>query len=192
MKRVRTTFQMALFCALTYAQHADTNWYSSHEKNGVVFQNSYPKGGPYTGLTTEHFKHSYLVFYTRVVNTNEHPIDLALHFPAEAFPIPDSPTTFVKVLLPPDTMTLVKRDSMSYGLTSLASLDGPSEFKRTLKAKEECLFYTVALFFQTQEVFWEEARGGNRAEYLFDGKNVRFNMLPQIEALECGTVGFNP
>ncbi|MEM9022843.1 MAG: hypothetical protein AAGB22_03830, partial [Bacteroidota bacterium] len=115
-------------------------------------------------------------------------IELSLHFSADSIPIPNSPHTFVKVFLPPDTMTLDKQPAFSYGVTRLTSFDKPTSFQRTIMPKEDCLFYTVALFYQTKNDAWSEERGGNRAEFIFDGKGLIFNMLPQIDALPCGQI----
>ena len=97
--------------------HAD--WYSESDYNGIIIQNSYPKGGPYTGPTEKHFNYSYLVFFSRVINETSHPIKLDLEFSADSVAIPGSPETYVKVFLPADTMTMEKRSLFSYGVTEL-------------------------------------------------------------------------
>lgn len=171
-------------------QNSGKGWYSEHEKDGVIIQNSYNKGGPYTGPTKEGFNHSYLVYFSRIINETERPMEVKIAFSADSMAIPGSPTTFVKIFLPSDTMTMDKKDLFSYGVTRLASLDQPTSFQRTIKPKEDCLFYTIALFYQTKDVMYED-RGGNRVEYLFNGKNLIFNMLPQIDALECGEIIFD-
>ena len=182
MRLALTTACVLLLSVLADGQTNTTNWFSEHEKNGVFIQNSFPKGGPYTGPTSEHFNYSYLVFYSRVVNETEHPVELTIAFSADPIPIPNSPHTFVKVLLPTDTMTVDKQRSFSYGVTQLGSLDKSSSFQKTLNPSEDCLFYTVALFYQTRDDVLDEDKGGNRAEYIFKGKELVFNMLPQIDA----------
>lgn len=188
MKFAITTAYVLLFCSLSMGQNSGTKWFSESEKNGVRIQNSLPKGGPYTGPTNEHFSYSYLVFYTRVTNETGHPIELSLGFSADSIPIPNSPHTFMKVFLPPETMTLEKRSLFSYGVTELKSFDKSTDFKATIEPMKDCLFYTVALFYQTRDNLWNEDRGGNRAEYVFDGKDLVFTMLPQIDALQCGKI----
>ena len=191
MRFAVTTVCFLLFCSLARGQNTGTKWYSENEKNGVIIQNSFPKGGPYTGPTNEHFNHSYLVFYTRVINETEHPIELKISFSADSIAIPNSPNTFVKVFLPADTMTLDKQNLFSYGVTQLESFDKSTNFQRIVNPKEDCLFYTVAFFYQTKDNVLSEDRGGNRAEFIFNGKDLVFNMPPQIDSLPCGHIIFN-
>ena len=186
-------FALAVICFLqiyffSKGQNTDTKWYSENENNGIIIQNSFPKGGPYVGPTNEHFNYSYLVFYTRVINDTKDSIELAISFSADSIAIPNSPNTFVKIFLPSDTMTLDKRNLFSYGITRLESFNKPSSFHRIINPKEECLFYTVAVFYQTKADVMGEDRGGNRAEYIFNGKSLIFNMLPQIDSLPSGNI----
>ncbi|MEM1339106.1 MAG: hypothetical protein AAGF96_15205 [Bacteroidota bacterium] len=179
-----------LCCSFATGQNTDTKWYSENKKNGIVIQNSFPKGGPYTGPTNAHFNYSYLVFFTRIVNETEHLIELKIRFSADSIAIPNSPNTFVKVFLPPDTMTLDKQHVFSYGITRLASFDKPTSFNSIIPPGEDALFYTAAIFYQTTDNFLSEERGGNRAEFIFDGKDLVFNMRPQIDSLPCGHIIF--
>src|SRR5687767_9158609 len=41
----------------------NTKWYSETISDGVIIQNSFPKGGPYTGPTKKNFNYSTLVFF---------------------------------------------------------------------------------------------------------------------------------
>jgi len=172
-------------------QNIDTKWYSETMSNGLCIQNSYPKGGPYTGPTKKYFNHSYLVFFTRVINETEQPLELSLNFSADSIPIPNSPYTFVKLLLPSDTMTLDKQSLFSYGITELETLDKSTKFQRNLNPKEDCLFYVVAFFYQTEEEAWRQYRGGNRAALILKEQALFYNMLPQIDMLPCGQIIFN-
>lgn len=191
MRCIIPTICFLLLSSIVQGQNTGTKWYSENETNGVIIQNSFPKGGPYTGPTTEHFNHSYLVFYTRVVNKNEHPIEINVSFAADSIAIPHSPHTFVKVFLPEDRMTLEKQNLFSYGITQLGSFDKSTSFQRTIPPKGDGMFYTVAFFYQTKDNFLSEEKGGNRVEYIFDGRNLLFNMLPQIDALPSGQIILN-
>ncbi|MEM6378207.1 MAG: hypothetical protein AAF705_08345 [Bacteroidota bacterium] len=184
-------FFLLLLCSSVQAQTIDTKWYSATANNGIIIQNSYPKGGRYLGSTNGNYHHSYLVFYTRVSNETEQPLALNLSFSGDAIPIPNSPDTYVKLFLPQDTMTLAKQDLFSYGLTELASLEESTEFKRTLSHKEDCLLYVVAVFYQTCDDDWNHERGGNRAELVLKGQDLFYNMLPQVDGLACGRIVFN-
>ncbi len=186
-------FALTVICFLqiysfSKGQNTNTKWYSENEKNGIIIQNSFPKGGPYTGPTNDYFNYSYLVFYTRVINDTKDSIELVISFSADSIAIPNSSNTFVKIFLPPDTMTLDKQNLFSYGITRLESFNKPGSFHRIIKPKEECLFYTVAVFYQTKADVKDEDRGGNRSEYIFNGKSLIFNMLPQIDSISCGNI----
>lgn len=180
-----------LFCYCAKGQGIDTQWYSETKSHGLSIQNSFPKGGPYKGPITGQFNYSYLVFFTRVSNESEKPLELSLHFSADSIPIPHSPNTFMKLFLPPDTMTLNKRGLFSYGLTELASFDHPTSFQRKLDPQKDCLFYVVAIFYQTKAEDWSQERGGNRAELVVKGQDLFYNMPPQLDALPCGKIIFD-
>ncbi|MFY0607276.1 MAG: hypothetical protein JXR10_11200 [Cyclobacteriaceae bacterium] len=165
-----------------------TNWYSESNNDGIIIQNSYPKGGPYTGATERDFNHSYLVFFTRIVNETESLLDLSVSFSADPIAIPNSSDTFMKLFLPADTMTLDKRSLFSYGITELGSLDQATSYQRRLAPQEDCLFYVVALFYQTSPREWSHERGGNRAELVLKGQDLFYNIPPQVDALPCGQI----
>ncbi|MBX2828223.1 MAG: hypothetical protein KTR22_08675 [Flavobacteriaceae bacterium] len=183
------TFSL-IFCFLSCLsiKGQEIQWYSESNTQGIIIQNSFPKGGPYPWPTQEHFNPSYLVFFSRVVNTTDSPIELNLHFSADPIPIPNSPNTFVKVFLPPDTMTMEKQKAFSYGITELKSLEHPTSFHSTIPPNEDCLFYVVGFFYQTTASAINEARGGNRGELILKGNELFYNMLPQIESLPCGSI----
>lgn len=185
------TIFFLLICSFVNGQGVNSTWYSETENNGIVIQNSFPKGGRYMGNTHRNYNHSYLVFFTRVMNETEDSVELRMNFSGDSIPIPNSPDTYVQLFLPPDTMTLNKRSLFSYGLTELASLEHPTQFKSTLAPKEDCLFYVVAVFYQTKAEAWKQERGGNRAELVLEGHNLFYRMLPQIDALPCGRISIH-
>ena len=180
-----------LFYSFVIGQRVDMNWYSELTSNGVIIQNSLPKGGPYTGPTTEHFNYSYLVFFTRVINETATPFELKVNFSADSIAIPNSPGTFVKLFLPPDTMTLDKRSLFSYGVTAIESFDQPTTFQHKLNPKEDCLFYVVAIFYQTNAGTFNRERGGNRAALVLKGQDLFYSMPPQVNDLYCGNIVFD-
>jgi hypothetical protein len=182
------------FCFLPFCTHASgqgiskTKWYSETNTNGIVIQNSFPKGGPYTGPTEKNFNYSHLVFFTRVVNETVTPFELTINLSADSIAIPHSPDTFVKLFLPSDTMTLDKQSLFNYGVKYLKSLDKPTMFQRTIKPKEECLFYIVAIFYQTIATPENRDRGGNRAELIMKRQDLFYRMTPTIDSLLCGQI----
>lgn len=165
-----------------------TNWYSETLSNGIRIQNSFPKGGRYPGPTTKNFSYSYLVFFSRVVNETMTPLELTINFSADSIAIPNSPDTFVKLFLPPDTMTLDKQALFSFGITELESFDKPTRFQRTINPKDDCLFLVVAIFYQTKANADDQHRGGNRAELVLKGQDLFYRMIPQIDLLPCGHI----
>ena len=112
---MQTIYSLLLFLLMksfATGQALNIDWYSETENIGIVIQNSYPKGGSYTGPTTEHYNYSYLVFFTRVINRTDESIDLSVHFSADSTMIPNSPNTFMKLFLPEAKMTLTKQRSI--------------------------------------------------------------------------------
>lgn len=177
------------FCTLTVGQVIPkTNWYSESNTNGILIQNSFPKGGRYAGVIKKNFNYSQLVFFTRVVNETETPLELSIHFSADSIPIPNSPDTFVKLFLPSDTMTYDKQSVFNYGVRELESFDKPTRFQKTIGPHEECLFYVVGIFYQTRATAQNQERGGNRAELVLNGSDVFYSMPPQIDLLPCGHI----
>lgn len=188
MRLILSSLFILLICSFVYGQNINAEWYSETLSNGVRIQNSYPKGGPYKGPTKDHYNYSYLVFFSRVTNESEDPLELNLSFSSDSISIPNSPGTFMKLFLPPDTMSLDKRSSFSYGFTELKSLDQSTSFHTKLNPDEDCLFYVVAIFFQTNADSWNQERGGNRAELILNGQDLFYKIPPQIELLTCGNI----
>ncbi len=191
MHHIKTIAVFLLVSAFTNAQEFNTKWYSETTVNDVTIQNSYPKGGLYKAPVADGFNHSYLVFYTRMINNSSNSIDIKIDFSGDSIPIPNSPNTYLKLFLPKDKMTPEKQSAFSYGVTELESLHEPTSFQKTLKDQDECLFYVVAFFYQTNVYAEEEDKGGNRGEFYLDGQTLYYRMLPQIEALPCGTIVFD-
>lgn len=192
MKPLITSLLLLLF--FTHASSQVTNkkpdWYSASNTSGIVIQNSYPRGGPYTGPGRKYHNYSRLVFFSRVVNETSAPVELNITFSADSIPIPGSPDTFMKLFLPSDTMTYDKRFVFDYGVKHLETLDKPTAFKRTLKPKEEFLMYVVAIFYQTTATAQNQDRGGNRAELVMQGEKLFYRIPPQLKSLPCGEIIF--
>jgi hypothetical protein len=179
------------FCTLATGQGiSKTNWYSETNTNGIIIQNSFPKGGPYKGPIKKNSNYSHLAFFTRVVNETETPLELTINFSADSIPIPHSPDTFVKLFLPSDTMTHDKQSLYGYGVRELESFDKKTMFQRSLKPKEECLFNVIAIFYQTIATPENRNRGGNRAEFVLKGQDLFYRMPPQIDSIPCGQIIF--
>ena len=115
----------------------------------LTIQNGFPRGGmKYTDPTREVYM--YAIFWTRIINETDNPLELEIHFPVDSYEVPSLPGKYYKILVPPDTMTLDKFPLFYYGLTDLESfLDNsihkPSSLKRTINPKESSGFYVVIL-----------------------------------------------
>mgnify|MGYP003576379425 FL=1 len=116
----------------------------------VIIQNGFPEGLGYTDPTGKNF--GYRIFWTRVINETASPLELTINFPGDSFAIFPQAGAYLKLFLPPDTMTLHKQWDFDFGATGLKSFldtafSKPTMLQRTINPKEECLFYITALFY---------------------------------------------
>ena len=114
----------------------------------LIIHNSFSRGIKYTDPTGK--KENKFLFWTRITNETENPLELKIDFPVE-YEFPSLPGRYFKILLPSDTMTLDKEPLPDYGITDLKSfLDNnihkPSSLKRTINPKESGGFYVAILF----------------------------------------------
>jgi hypothetical protein len=114
----------------------------------LIIQNSFPKGERYTDPNGEVY--GYAVFWTRIINEPDNPLELKIDFPVNSYEVPHLPGKYFKVLVPADTMTIDKFPLFNYGLADLESfLDNsihkPSSVTRTINPKESSGFYIVIL-----------------------------------------------
>jgi len=135
---------------------------SETASQGVIIQNSFPKGDRHTDSRGKTF--GIAIFWTRVINETATPLELTINFPADSLAILSSPDSYLKIFLPPDTMTLDKVWLYNYGVTGLRSfldtgLNKPTMLQRTINPKEECLFYIGVLRYQVPN----QAPGTRRA-----------------------------
>lgn len=90
----------------------------------IIIQNSIRRAGGSLDSTGQRGytdsagkKFGYAIFWTRIINETATPIELAINFPADSFAIYPSPNSYLKLFLPPDTMTLAKESLYNYGAT---------------------------------------------------------------------------
>lgn len=128
---------------------SDTKYeYTDSIGKRLIIQNGFPRGRPYTDPNgKEYFK---VIFWTRLINETDNPLELKIDFPVDSFEVPWLPGKYYKVLVTPDTMTIDKEALYDYGLTGLKSfLDNsihkPSSLKRIINPKESSGFYVVIL-----------------------------------------------
>ncbi len=165
------------------------NWVESvveYKNAGVVIHNSFPKGGGrYTGPTG--MEHSYVIFWTRIVNESDRQLELAVSLPSDPFTLFPSPDSYIKLFLLPDTMTLEKVQLPDYGVTNLkfsldAGFNKPIRLQATVEPKAERFFYTAVIFYQ--------ARGTARAGLVLKGQDLFFKIRvsPDVDnaLIPCG------
>jgi hypothetical protein len=113
----------------------------------LIIQNSWSRGIKYTDPNGK--KENKFLFWTRITNGTENPLELNIDFPVE-YEVPSLPGRYFKILLPSDTMALDREPLPDYGITDLKSfLDNsihkPSSLKRTINPKESGGFYVAIL-----------------------------------------------
>lgn len=118
---------------------------------GVIVQNSLPKGDRHTDSKGKNY--GIAIFWSRVINETDSPIELTINFSADSLEIISSPDSYLKLFLPSDTMTLDKVGLYNYGVTDLTSyldhgLDKPTMLRRTINPKEAYLFYVGVVRYQ--------------------------------------------
>ena len=124
----------------------------------LIIENGLPRGEKYTDSNgKEYFKS---IFWTRITNKTDNPLELKIDFPVDAYEVPSLPGKYRKVLLPPDTMTPGKLSLFNYSLTDLKSfLDNsvhkPSSIKRTIHPKESSGFFVVLLSPKNKKFSWK-------------------------------------
>jgi hypothetical protein len=141
----------------------------------LVIQNGFPRGGvKYTDPNGEVYV--YAVFWTRVINETDNPLELNINFPVDSYEHPYLPGKYFKILVPADTMTLDKFPLFNYGLADLESfLDNsihkPSSLKRIINPKESSGFYIVILSLTV-----EGATGMLRTGLSLKGQNLFYRI----------------
>ena len=122
--------------------------FDSTSGEGVIIQNSYPKGDRYYHPSGGQY--GCAVFWTRVLNNTPAPIELSVHFRADSIPLSTTPNAFMQIFLPPETMTADKESMYNYGAEGIysfldAGLPEESSLKQILDPREEYMFYVGVL-----------------------------------------------
>jgi hypothetical protein len=199
LMRLLTIFILLTICLTAIGQTSSTKkgvdteaTYTDSAGKVVIVHNSFPKGvGRYTDSAGKNY--GYLIFWTRVINESDTPLQLSITFPADPFTIFPSPDEHIRIFLPPDTMTVEKIPLYSYGLTNLqssldAGFDKPSMLEKTINSKEEYLFYIPVLIYESRE------RSSARAALVLRGQDLffRISMVPDVDSalIPCGQLVF--
>jgi len=168
------------------------NWVDSEVKhtdskgNSVMMTNSLPKGG---GVVYQNGKkYSYVVFWTRMSNQSATPIELKVKFPEVTFF--KSSDSYIKIVLPKETMKIEKEQLFDYGLTNFQSLlnDESNQLgilQKKIGPKEDYLFY-VTVFIHI------EGGGSARAKFELNDKELlyKISMGSDTTLIPCGSLEF--
>jgi len=149
--------------------------YTDSIGKSLIVQNSFPKGGTkYTDPNGDVY--GYAIFWTRIINETDNPLELMMNFPVNSYEDPYLPGKYYKVLVPADTMTLDKFPLFNYGMRDKESfldknIHNPSSLKRTINPKESSAFYVVILSPMT-----EGASGMLRPGLSLKGQNLFYRI----------------
>jgi hypothetical protein len=164
----------------------------------LIIQNSLPKGGiKYTDSNGEVYV--YAVFWTRIINETDNPLELKIDFPVNSYEIPSLPGKYYKILVPPDTMTIDKEPLFNHGLADIEPfldkrIHKSSSLKRTINPKGSSGFYVVILSLV------EGAHGTMRTGLSLKGQDLFYrikndgsksNTKSSDKEINCGSINLN-
>ncbi|WP_336517038.1 ligand-binding sensor domain-containing protein [Pollutibacter soli] len=160
--------------------------YTDSSSMGVIIQNSLPKGGMrYTNTSNKRFP--YVIYWSRITNITNTPLEITIDFPADSFPLPG---TYLKLFLLPDTMTSEKLSMFDYGIKGLKSfLDSgfykPTHLNQTIQPKEFCALYVAVLS--------SEPGGVVRTGFALNKRGLFYRVTgitPELDETQipCGTI----
>ena len=186
--------QLSLIPDLNKYIYTDTTYISSTGKE-ITIQNSFPKGGSIEQDGTQYFdssgkRNAFAVFWTRIINESNTPLEININFPADSFAIFTPPDSYLKLFLPMDTMAFDKLSSYNYGLTGLKSyldtnFNNASMLQKTINPNEEYIFHIVTLTYQ--------ASGTPRAALILKEQDLfyRMSVAPNgYGIIPCGKIAF--
>lgn len=168
------------------------NWIDSKIKltdsrrNSVMVTSSLPKGG---GVVYQNgVKYGYVVFWTRMSNQSENPMELRLKFPDVTFF--KSPESYVKIVLPRESMNSEKEQLFDYGLTNLQSILNDESKQLSILNKKispnEDYFFYVTVFIHI------DGSGSARAKFELKDTELfyKISMGSDTVLIPCGSLVF--
>ena len=173
--------------------YSKNEYTDSYDKN-IIIENGYPRGGV-KYIDPDGKECSYAVFWTRINNETDNPLELNIDLPINSYKISNFPGKYFKILIPTDTLTLDKIPLINQ--TTLKSfldnnIDKPSSFKRTINPKKSNGFYFVML------ISTLEATGMTRTELNLKGQKLfykisRYSMTKPATIIDekeinCGSI----
>ena len=171
------------------------NWVDSEVKltdskgNSAMVTSSLPKGG---GIVYQNGKkYGYVNFWTRMSNQSATPIELKVKFPEVTFF--KSPDSYIKIVLPKETMKIEKVQLFDYGLTNFQSLlnDETNQLgilQKKIGPKEDYLFY-VTVFIHIEG---SGPAGPARAKFELNDKELLYKISigSDTTLIPCGSLEF--
>ncbi|MFM8490657.1 MAG: hypothetical protein ACKN9X_01790 [Candidatus Methylopumilus sp.] len=161
--------------------------YADSKGNSLLITHSFPKGGGVVYQNGE--KYGYVVFWTRMSNQSAIPIELKVKFPEVTFF--KSRNSYIKIVLPKESMNIEKEQLYDYGLTNLQSLltDKSKQLgvlQKKIEPKEEFIFYTAVF------VHISGLGGPARAKYELKDQDLfyKISMGSDTTIIPCGTLYF--
>ena len=162
-----------------YDKFIDTKYeYTDSMGKRLIIHNSFPKGGiKYTD--PDGVECTYTVFFTRIINETDNPLELKINFPGDSYELPSIPGQYFKILLPPDTMTLDKESLFNHGLTDLESfldknIHKSSSLNRTINPKESSGIYVVKFNIKPKSGW--KGNGSTRAGFSLKDQNLYYKI----------------
>ena len=192
MKLVASVFLLFIYLNANGQVGPPRNWvdskikYTDSKGNSVMMTNSLPKGG---GVVYQNGKkYGYVVFWTRMSNQSATPIELKVKFPEVTFF--KSPDSYIKIVLPKESMNIEKEQLFDYGLTNLQSIlndesNQLSILQKKIRPKEDYFFY-IAVFIHI------EGSGYARAKFELNDKELfyKISMGSDTTLIPCGSLDF--
>lgn len=168
--------------------------YTDPEGKRILFQNGYSRGGR-NYIDPKGNACAYVMFWTRVINETDTPLEMDINCPVQTHEISNFPGKYFKILVPPDTMTLEKIRDLN--LTAMESffnrtIDKPTLVKRTIHPNESSGFYFAML------IMTQETTGMTRTEMCLRGQDLIYSikrysttkpstLIDEIE-FKCGSI----
>ena len=149
----------------------------------LIIQNSFPKSGiKYTDANGR--RYVYAVFFSRITNKSNQAVELKVDLPLAPFELPSSSNNYMKLLLPPDSLTADRESLYDYGLDVKSFLDQrtarSSSLKKIIKPNESSTFYVVTL--STRGV-----NGTLRPGFSLKGEDLFYKV--NEKEIYCGKIG---
>jgi hypothetical protein len=154
-------------------QYRDTrDVYIDSAGRQLIIENSLPKGG-FKLTAPDGKKYIYTVFWTRITNKTDEPLELAMEFSEDFYSLPTDAGKSFKFIIPGDSMVYYKEPLFNYGLDPEIYVNTdffePASLNRIISPQKFRSFYMVTLFNKGVE-------GPLRTGLVISGKNLFYRV----------------